>query len=273
MLKILPPADIRMPSGLSFEGTGLKSVIKWQTRTDWIASDRKITAFATEPVEEKEEPEYLVQQPKIVGKKLYERDYQLDMHRWIRRNLEPSYLMVEGFGIHAQVGTEEEIRTIGVVQPLIRGFAEKYGDFFTNDVTADLTELNIKDWVREWEFINDWKLYLEDEEFKRADLEQVIRRKLNRYTGAEVVERKSGKGNHDIALRPQSWAGWCWALIARDFYDDISYKPCINYDNCGREVPSHTLTGNPTNRCSEKCRKAAYRKRSANLPTTGEDNE
>jgi hypothetical protein len=246
MLKILPPTQIYMPNGLSIDGSDRKSIIKWQTRTDW--QENKITAFKIEAID---------------TRKLYERDYQLDMHRWITKQIEPL----------PQAKSPAE--AVNAFKEILRSFAEQWGDFFTNDVTANITEQSIADWMREWIQIGSWgsardaanKLPFNENNPHpatwRTTAEKNITGKLNRYTSAEVVTRSSASSNQDIAIRPTSWAGWCWTLIARDFYDDITYKPCINFENCGREVPSLTLKGNPTNRCSEKCRKAAYRKRKA----------
>lgn len=244
MLKILPPTQIKMPSGLSFEGDDLNSIIKWQTRTDWLTTG--VAGFATEEI--------------VDTRKLYERNYQLDMHRWIARHLATAGSLIPDFGADSETHEKE---SVDVFKPMIQDFANKNGDFFTNDVTADTTEQTIRDWFREWEFIGSWEFFREDESFKQSDLERVIQRKLNDYTGSEIVARRKGSNNYDVAIRPKSWTGWCWALIARDFYDEITYKLCINFENCGHEVPSLTLKGNSTNKCSEKCRKAAYRKRSS----------
>ena len=234
MLKILP-SDIRMPNGLSFEGTGTKSIIKWQTRTDWL--DSGIKAFAVRKIED--------------DWQLYEREYQLDMHRWITRQL----------ALILDATSKESVDTF---KPILERFAKKNGDFFTNDVTANTAEQTIEEWGKEWEIIGSWDLFrdaAEDPATWRTQAERYIRGKLNRYTSPEVVARKGKSDNYDVAIRPNSWAGWCWVLIARDFYDGITYKLCSNFETCGREVASLTLKGNSTNKCSDRCRKAAYRKR------------
>ena len=239
MLKILPN-QIRMPNQLSFEGTGLESIIKWETRRDWM--DDKIASFAAEEVPD--------------GWKLYERDYQLDMHRWIARQLAKAAAVIPDFDADS-----DSAESVDAFKLMVRSFAEKNGDFFTNDVIANTTEQNIKQWFKEWEFIGSWDFVRADSSFERSDLMQVIQRKLNRYTSAEIIAKRKGADNYDVAIRPNSWAGWCWALIARDFYDGITYELCINYDTCGREVASLTLKGNKTNKCSDRCKKAAYRKK------------
>jgi len=219
-----------MPAGLSFEGTGTRSIIKWQTRTDWLATGG--VAFKWEAIKE--------------GRELYERDYRLDMHRWITTQLK----------WRAASSPVDEFKVI------IRSFADELGDFFTNNVTANTTEQTIKRWMDEWIEIGMW-----DESRNatppatwRTEAEKTIQGKLYRYTSSEVVERKGGTGNYDIAIRPNSWAGFCWALIARDFYDGITYQTCSNFEKCGREVASLSLQGNKQEHCSNTCTKASARR-------------
>ena len=244
MLKILPN-EVLMPFGFSFEGTGLKSIIKWKTRTDFLDSYKQIAVFATEEVAD--------------GRKLYERDYRPDMHRWIAKQIEP-------------LPAKPPAERVDTFQEIIRSFAGELGDFFVNDVTANTTEQFISDWMREWIQIGSWdsardaanKLPFNENNPHpatwRTAAEKTITAKLNHYCGSEVIARKSGQGNYDVAIRPNSWAGFCWALIARDFYDDITYKPCSNFENCGHDVARLSLQGNKQKHCSNKCAKAFERK-------------
>ena len=123
MLKILPPTQIKMPSGLSFEEDGLNSIIKWQTRTDWLTTG--VAGFATEEI--------------VDTRKLYERNYQLDMHRWIARQLAKAAAVIPDFDADS-----DSAESVDAFKLMVRSFAEKNGDFFTNDVIANTTEQNIK---------------------------------------------------------------------------------------------------------------------------------
>ena len=57
-------------------------------------------------------------------------------------------------------------------------------------------------------------------------------------------------------------AGWVWALIAKDYYDETTYSPCPK-PNCTREIPSVSPTSGKGNLkyCSESCRNAVNYKR------------
>ena len=237
-----------MPAGFSLDGDGLNAVIKWETRTNFLTGDKKgLAMYAWEQIPESEDSD-----GNTVEKPLYHRDYRLDMHRWIARMFANASSLLPDFG-------NDNEDSVDVFIPMLKDFADKNGDFFTNDVATNTTEQTIRSWFREWKLIADWEIL--DDSFEQSDLEQIIRGKLHRYTTAEIVDKRKGSTDHDIAILPTSWAGWCWTLIARDFYDGITYPPCGNFENCGHEVASRSLKGNKQIHCSSRCAKAFERSR------------
>jgi hypothetical protein len=236
-----------MPAGFSLDGDGRDAVIKWETRTNYLTGDKKgLAVYAWEQIQESEDSD-----GNIVEKPLYHRDYRLDMHRWIARMFANAGSLLPDFG-------DDNDDSVNVLLPMLEDFAKKNGDFFTNDVAAHTTEQTVRSWFREWQLIAK-SVSILDDSFEPSDLEQTIRGKLHRYTTAEIVEKRKGSKDHDIAILPTSWAGWCWTLIARDFYDGITYPPCGNFEICGHEVASRSLKGSKQINCSGRCAKAVER--------------
>lgn len=161
-------------------------------------------------------------------------------------------------------------------------FYHTYGDFFGSVDFEDPTN-NIdtfEPWRKEWESLSkaaellqagtehDWPDVLEG----AAGL---VEEGLSLHTSPSVVQhqrrglsqREGSKRRIDVAIRPNSWAGFSWALLARDLYDGITYRQCessvlvktdtgVALSACGREIPNKTLTGARIERfCSEKCRR------------------
>lgn len=143
-------------------------------------------------------------------------------------------------------------------QNVVEQFTRDYGDFFDEDLEK-IPEAD--DWREEWESISEavmlcqsgtergWP-YLFENIWER--LSELTDAGLFLHTSAKIVSKKTPQ----VAIQPNSWAGWCWALIARDMHEGITYKPCAN--DCGREVPSKTLTGRTGGKggirfCCTKC--------------------
>ena len=158
-------------------------------------------------------------------------------------------------------------------------FASQYGDWFTSNVTGQNFRLRRpEEWRAEW---NDIKEVLEllpkvielrgkfpsekddiPEEIMQAtgltnrDLYTVsnsrFETKLSAHTNVSfITQKKAGTLKH--AYQADGMVGWCWALLANDYYSQVTYKPC---QNCDRELPSVSPITRKTTLtwCSEKCR-------------------
>ena len=189
------------------------------------------------------------------GERLSPYPYYLDMHRWIAKKL-------------SQLPSSW-LRTLNAApfddfEPILLDFVNNYGDFFTFDVQSTDQERKIKDWFMEWEAI--------------ATASQIthpsdndINKYLIQYTMPIVYphklsfrdKRRSRGGS--LALFPSGWIGWCWALIARDKYDNITYKPCANRHGCNRDIPNISPFGKGGRKqkfCSNRCKLADRQKES-----------
>jgi len=193
--------------------------------------------------------------------------YMLDIHRRI-----PEYL-----------GRSDQ--TAAVLD-----FASQYGDWFTSNVTGQNFRLRKPgEWLADW---NEIKEVLElspkviafqeklhehgtqlEAEFpsKNNDITERIREaagltirdlymvsnsrfeaKLSAHTNVSFIpQKKPGTLKH--AYQADGMVGWCWALLANDYYSQVTYKPC---QNCDRELPSVSPITRKTTLtwCSEKCR-------------------
>ena len=189
-----------------------------------------------------------------IGGKVSPYPYYLDMHRAIAKKLSriPSAWL----------------RTLNAApfddfEPIVLNFIENYGDFFTFDIQNTNQEQTIKDWFMEWEAI--------------ATASQIshpsdddINKRLVQHTMPIISPNKSSSKNKaahpsgSLALFPSGWIGWCWALIARDKYDNITYKPCANQHGCDKDIPSippFGTVGRKQKFCSNRCKLANRRKR------------
>ena len=190
------------------------------------------------------------------GGRLSPYPYYLDMHRWIAKKL-------------SQLPSSW-LRTLNAApfddfEPIVFNFIENYGDFFTFDIQNTNEERTIKDWFMEWETI--------------ATASQIshpsdddINKRLVQHTMPIISSNKMGSKNKrgnpsgSVALFPSGWVGWCWALIARDKYDNIAYKPCANQHGCERDIPNIAPFGTGGRKqkfCSNRCKLANHRKKTS----------
>ncbi len=182
--------------------------------------------------------------------------YQLDMHRWVARKVAEN----NAFKVTA-VPLTEIAKASKAFDQVIREFTERYGDFFTANVHSDLfEEKRLDDWYDQWKVIGDAASDAQTEQGKKRLKEpipgkkSILNENLFRYTGIGRGPRRS------TSIRPINLIGWCWALIARDVLDGITYKPCGNYisdknpTGCEHEIPSEALDGSKDMQfCSAEC--------------------
>ena len=175
----------------------------------------------------------------------------------------------------------------------IREFVKLHGDFFNYDVGApDFRDYTVLRWLEFWRMTGRAAAVVESvvipakEGNKDLDLDgemiaslvepmgdnavSFLDSMLQIFTGSSVKPQRQGaRQNLHSAIRPNSWAGWCWALIARDLADKVTYTPCSNHrsdenlNGCDHEVPSSNpfgRTGRPMKHCSTRCRKATERR-------------
>ena len=185
--------------------------------------------------------------------------YQLDMHRWVARKVAEN----NAFKV-TNVPLAEIAKASKAFDQVIREFTEKYGDFFTANVHSDLfEEKRLDDWYDQWKIIGDAASDAQTEKGKKRLKEpipgekSILNENLFRYTGI-------GRGpQRSTSIRPINLVGWCWALIARDVLDGITYKRCENYmsdqnpTGCEHEIPSEALDGSLNMKfCSAECEAA-----------------
>ena len=162
-------------------------------------------------------------------------------------------------------------------------FVGEYGCWFANgnDVGKPFYEPHhVDEWRSEWGDVVDAVKYIKhkysltdafgsDEPPLQGVTElkpQIIEDKLNEYTTIAIAPQLWRKGNSkekfSTYIRPMCIAGWVWALIAKDYYDETTYSPCPK-PNCTREIPSVSPTSGKGNLkyCSESCRNAVNYKR------------
>ena len=182
--------------------------------------------------------------------------YQLDMHRWVGRKVTEHSAFKVG-----DVPLSEIAKAAKAFDQVIREFTEKNGDFFAANVHSDVfVEKRLIDWYEEWENIGTAAIDAQREEGKKRlkeslpEKKSIIDENLFLYTGIERDPSRS------TSIRPINLVGWCWALIARDVLDGITYKPCVNYrsaqnlNGCEHEVPSVDMDGSTDMRfCSKEC--------------------
>ena len=191
--------------------------------------------------------------------------------------------------LHRRIGNKWELitsQTPGKLEPAqvskaVLDFAQKYGDFFDPDggenIASYLAYLRHggsrynRFWVQEWEDIRQALALIEEgKEYLlmgvnwsglRAELPS-LNLKLQQFTVPEMRKKRSGSSKWAVGILPTCLAGFIWILIERDVLDGVTYKPCVGFENCGREVPSTTPKGKSTKYCSERCKqREKYRKR------------
>ena len=181
---------------------------------------------------------------------------KLDMHRWISEKVK-GFEILDGFSPFPQVTD-----AVKAFERLIENFADKHGDFFSNNVHGErYVELSIFDWYSEWKAIGIAAIDAETEQGKEKLLTEAKNQKtiLNEYL---YPQGENGEDREPITIKPDSLLDWCWALIARDVLDNVTYKKCISHKSerdpsgCEHEVPSIDLDGKTSQEyCSEDCRK------------------
>lgn len=181
---------------------------------------------------------------------------KLDMHRWIGRTI-TKFQLLDGFSPFPQVTD-----TVKKFEQMVGDFAEKHGDFFSNNVHGEsYVELSIFDWYLEWKAIGTAATKATTSDGKKELLDEAKNKQtiLNEYLYAANYDNET---RQTITIKPDSLLDWCWALIARDVLDNITYTKCNNYksDNnptgCEHEVPSVDLNGaTDVKYCSKDCTK------------------
>ena len=156
-------------------------------------------------------------------------------------------------------------------------FSENYGDFFSNDVHGPgYVEKSFADWYSEWENIGDaaFRSQIADE---HVSLLGLIDQKILEHSGeagktVHSSTKRVGKKRIEPAINLKNWIGWCWALIARDIYDGITYTRCqnhrseVNLNGCDHEVPLITPAGKKGIKyCSNYCKMAVGRRVSSHF--------
>lgn len=149
-------------------------------------------------------------------------------------------------------------------------FANLYGCWFSAGVTGrDYKLHNVDEWRAEWELVARVTNVHVNKSLTRIEIEP----NLNRFTNVAIESQlwrkdKNSREKFVTAIRPMSIGGWVWALIAKDYYDEITYTPCPN-PKCTREIPSISPTSGKGNLkyCSESCRNAVNYKRRSNETT------
>ena len=178
-----------------------------------------------------------------------------DMHRWINEKVK-EFEILDGFSPFPQVTD-----TVKALEQLIEDFVEKHGDFFSNNVHGEnYVELSIFDWYNEWKAIGIAATDAATEQGKEKLLAGAKNQKtiLNENLYAK---NENGDDREPITIKPDSLLDWCWALVARDILDNVTYKKCINHKSennptgCEHEVPSIDLDGKTGQEyCSAECR-------------------
>ena len=202
------------------------------------------------------------------GKPVKSTFYQLDMHRWVNTQIQKN----QSFKT-TDIPLSEIAEGSKAFEQTVRGFATKYGDFFTSNVHSDSFQENrLDDWFGEWKIIGNAAMDAQSEEGKQRltkavpEGKSILNSNLYKYTGIGDYhggwsgERPPGGGVRARIFRPINLVGLCWALIARDISDDITYSRCKNYQStenpngCEHEIPSITLDGKTgVEYCSRKC--------------------
>ena len=178
--------------------------------------------------------------------------YYLDMHRWIGRIWHPhndTHLLP----------FEHEFFEMVLGEPMsfsaIEKFVKTFGDFFSYDVVNNRPhawDSNAENWRSEWRKISDAAI--------NGATDDLIAYKLDKYTKTIITSLVRKPNESSLALEPYGWAGLCWAFIARDKYDGVTYSRCQNPNGCDREIPSSSpFGGNKQKTCSSRCRAAKNR--------------
>ena len=198
--------------------------------------------------------------------------YQLDMHRWINTQIQKNQAFKT-----TNVPLSEIAEGTKAFEQTVRDFTTKYGDFFTSNVHSDSFQENrLDDWFNEWKDVGTAAMDAQSEEGKQKLTKAVPEGKsilnanlykhtgIGDYRGAWSGERPPGGGVRSRIFRPINLVGLCWALIARDISDNITYSRCKNYQSttnpigCEHDIPSFTLDGKTDMEyCSRNCSEAS----------------
>jgi hypothetical protein len=262
------------PSGFFLRDDG---IVDYQSRLDF--AERGIVATEIGPINELSK--YLLIRPHdsdVTESDSWQLDrypkepsqYHLDMHRWVGRIVATcERVKFPGYEFKVLVGIGSEKVDF---QEVVKKFSENYGDFFSNDVHGSgYVERSLLDWYNEWENIGHVAIQPEISDQKASLLELIDRKVLEHSGDGRKSDRKYakrvGKKRIDPAINLRNWIGWCWALIARDVYDGISYSLCVNHrseensNGCDHEVPSITPAGKKGIKyCSNHCKMAVGRR-------------
>lgn len=222
------------PSGVTVTRNGY---VDFQTRRDF--KETGIGAYQVVPENEHDkglynpvtgEYEYTTTKVKTLPDK-----YMYDVHRRIAE-----YLNREDF------------------REAVLEFANMYGCWFAADVISkNYTLHNIKEWRSEWEHVQHvvevLGMYVQHPYLTAYETShEEIEARLNQFANIAI----GGDGKGRMAIRPMSIGGWVWGLIAKDYFDGITYTACPN-SKCTREIPSVTpTTGKTLKYCSQSCKNA-----------------
>ena len=202
-------------------------------------------------------PGFVLGAAKLGEAALNQTPYYLDMHRWIGHIWQPH-------NDTQLLPWEHEFKEMLLGGPTIitaiERFVNSFGDFFSYDVINKRPhpwQSNTENWRIEWRKIADAAI--------QGATDDTIHLNLNKYTSTAVEPLSKNPEKSSLALHPEGWAGLCWAFIARDKFDGVTYTRCLNPNGCDREIPSSSpFGGNKTKTCSGRCRQAKNRGGSGN---------
>lgn len=246
--------------------------------------------------EESPDPTYEVTQ---VYTPLVAKDY--DIHRYIARlflgNIETNTHFEQDKKGNA---TSVELTLVGeyedheqIFERIALKFAREYGDFLTSDhmclrplhsnTGRFVTYPRLKSWFNEWfdlsycilkksvnctdDLVNSPPVK-KIGEYSHIANDSLIKRKIKQHTAGDIAVRR----NQAITtLLPNSLAGYCWLLMARELTTGVDYEACTRRYNtrckrrsdetfCQCTLPSSAPTfksGSTILHCCNRCRRAA----------------
>ena len=216
------------------------------THNPAILRDIAVIEYSEQP------PVFALGAEKLSESALNQIPYFLDLHRWIGRIWYPH-------GDTHLLPWEHEFNEMVLGWPgnvaAIERFVNSFGDFFSYDVINKRPhpwQSNTENWRIEWRKIADAAI--------QGATDDTIYLNLNKYTSTVVKPLSKNPKKSSLALQSDGWAGLCWALIARDKFDGVTYTRCPNPNGCDREIPSTSpFGGNKQKTCSGRCRQAKNR--------------
>lgn len=257
------PSDFKTPASLVVvdeQGNpdshpGWDSLVDWQSRRDRESIDGPEKTLDRLDLDD---PSQAKRQSQFMNQYFFE-EPDADMHRRVGEVAEQ----------HAYLKDPSDFMQV------ITEFGTKYTDFFFGDFDQfGSPTYSLSDWRNEWLNIGTWAKRVQDQKqqeiLMRAFAEptgwNLLIEKFRQHTDGFMVPQGGPSGNKDpneSAIRVTSWVGWCWALIVRDLFQEVTYRQCDNQSSdsnpngCNHEVPDLLPSGNKsTNYCSTSCRSA-----------------